>query len=100
MRKTINILWLEDDLQSTAHKSRTKIVGDILKKKGYEANIIPKGTFEEAKEQITQSLEDENAQMLFSSHLAKAWKNAKIFQFRAGKYRTLLCRRNTEFERL
>ena len=52
MRKTINILWLEDDLQSTAHKSRTKIVGDILKKKGYEANIIPKGTFEEAKEAL------------------------------------------------
>lgn len=52
MRKTINILWLEDDLQSTAHKSRTKIVGDILKKKGYEANIIPKGTFEEGKEAL------------------------------------------------
>ncbi|EGJ45108.1 hypothetical protein [Streptococcus sanguinis] len=52
MRKTINILWLEDDLQSTAHKNRTKIVGDILKKKGYEANIIPKGTFEEAKEAL------------------------------------------------
>lgn len=52
MRKTINILWLEDDLQSTAHKSRTKIVGDILKEKGYEANIIPKGTFEEAKEAL------------------------------------------------
>ena len=52
MRKTINILWLEDDLQSTAHKSRTKIVSDILKKKGYEANIIPKGTFEEAKEAL------------------------------------------------
>ena len=52
MRKTINILWLEDDLQSTAHKNRTKIVGDILKKKGYKANIIPKGTFEEAKEAL------------------------------------------------
>ena len=52
MRKTINILWLEDDLQSTAHKSRTKIVGDILKKKGYKANILPKGTFEEAKEAL------------------------------------------------
>lgn len=52
MRKTINILWLEDALQSTAHKRRTEIVGDILKKKGYEANIIPKGTFEEAKEAL------------------------------------------------
>lgn len=56
MRKTINILWLEDDLQSTAHKNRTKIVGDILKKKGYEANIIPKGTFEEAKEALKKDV--------------------------------------------
>ena len=83
MRKTINILWLEDDLQSTAHKNRTKIVGDILKKKGYEANIIPKGTFEEAKEALENTeridffisdfnLEQENTGLTYVEEIRKS----------------------------
>jgi foldase protein prsA len=61
-------------------QSSLKISDDELKKtyERYKYFNFQDQTFEEAKEQITQSLEDENAQMLFSSHLAKAWKNAKI----------------------
>lgn len=83
MRKTINILWLEDALQSTAHKRRTEIVGDILKKKGYEANIIPKGTFEAAKEALENTeridffisdfnLEQENTGLSYVEEIRKS----------------------------
>ena len=49
MRKLINILWLEDALQSGSHSKRVKIVENHLRKKGYDSNFIFKVTFNDAK---------------------------------------------------
>lgn len=42
-------MWLEDDLKSTAHSKRKRVVREILSQKGYEANFFEKNTFEDAK---------------------------------------------------
>lgn len=55
MRKTINILWLEDNLKSGAHTNRVGIVEKILENKGYDTSIIPKATFEEAKQALEEN---------------------------------------------
>ncbi|KXU01677.1 hypothetical protein SCODD09_01091 [Streptococcus constellatus] len=55
MRKSINILWLEDDLKSKAHTKRVEIVRKYLESKGYETNLIPKDTFEEAKRSLEEN---------------------------------------------
>lgn len=39
MRERINVLWLEDELNSMSHKVRKKVVKDILEEKGYNPNI-------------------------------------------------------------
>lgn len=49
LRQEINILWLEDDLQSNAHSNRKELVEEILGDKGYEARIVERRTFGEAK---------------------------------------------------
>lgn len=48
MRRNIEILWLEDELNSPAQENRVDDVNYILKEKGYTANIHQKKTFEEA----------------------------------------------------
>lgn len=48
MREDINILWLDDELNSYAHDERKEIVKDILEDKGYKAVFRECSTFEEA----------------------------------------------------
>lgn len=48
MREDINILWLDDELNSYAHDERKEIVKDILEDKGYKAVFKECSTFEEA----------------------------------------------------
>ena len=45
LRQEINILWLEDDLLSDAHRNRKELVEEILGDKGYEARIVELRTF-------------------------------------------------------
>lgn len=52
MRQNINILWLDDELESDAHAERKEIVNDILKDKGYKAVFKEFSTFEEASEEL------------------------------------------------
>lgn len=52
MRQEINILWLEDDLTMDAHTYRKELVEDILKDKGYEAQIREFRTFEDARREL------------------------------------------------
>ncbi|RRD38468.1 peptidylprolyl isomerase [Leptotrichia sp. OH3620_COT-345] len=57
-----------------------KINDDELKKvyERYKYFNFQDQTFEQAKPQLIETLNNENAEMLISSHLAKAWQNAKI----------------------
>ena len=52
MRQKINILWLEDELESSAHEERKEIVNDILEDKGYKAVINEFSNFEEADNEL------------------------------------------------
>ena len=52
MRQEINILWLEDDLTMDAHTYRKELVEDILKDKGYKAQIKEFRTFEDARKEL------------------------------------------------
>ena len=52
MRQEINILWLEDDLTMDAHTYRKELVEDILKDKGYKAQIKEVRTFEDARKEL------------------------------------------------
>ncbi|MGT2755731.1 response regulator [Streptococcus ovuberis] len=52
MREDINILWLDDELNSDAHDERKEIVKDILEDKGYKAVFKECSTFEEADEEL------------------------------------------------
>ncbi|MDO5088972.1 MAG: peptidylprolyl isomerase [Leptotrichiaceae bacterium] len=61
-------------------QSSLKIDDSELKKvyERYKYFNFQDQTFEQAKPQLLETLNAENAEMLISSHLAKAWKNAKI----------------------
>lgn len=52
LRQEINILWLEDDLTMDAHTYRKELVEDILKDKGYKAQIKEFRTFEDARKEL------------------------------------------------
>jgi len=52
VRQKINILWLEDELESSAHEERKEIVNDILEDKGYKAVINEFSNFEEADNEL------------------------------------------------
>lgn len=52
MRQDINILWLDDELDSDAHDERKIIVSDILEDKGYKAVFKECSTFENAIEEL------------------------------------------------
>ena len=55
MRQEINILWLEDDLTMDAHTYRKELVEDILKDKGYKAQIKEFKTFEDARKELVSA---------------------------------------------
>lgn len=55
MRQEINILWLEDDLTMDAHTYRKELVEDILKDKGYKAQIKEFRTFEDARKELASA---------------------------------------------
>ncbi|TWT11977.1 response regulator [Streptococcus sp. sy004] len=52
MRQDINILWLDDELDSDAHEERKFIVSDILEYKGYKAVFKECSTFENAIDEL------------------------------------------------
>lgn len=55
LRQEINILWLEDDLTMDAHTYRKELVEDILKDKGYKAQIKEFKTFEDARKELVSA---------------------------------------------
>lgn len=55
LRQEINILWLEDDLTMDAHTYRKDLVEDILKDKGYKAQIKEFKTFEDARKELVSA---------------------------------------------
>jgi Parvulin-like peptidyl-prolyl isomerase len=69
-------------LEKVAEKieSSSKISDEELKKayERYKYFNFQDQTFEEAKPQLIETLNGDNEQMLISSYLVKAWKNAKI----------------------
>ncbi|HHJ8409185.1 TPA: response regulator, partial [Streptococcus pyogenes] len=52
MRQDINILWLDDELDSDAHDERKVIVSDILEDKGYKAVFKEYSNFRDANEEL------------------------------------------------
>lgn len=52
MRQDVNILWLDDELESDAHDERKTIVSDILTDKGYKAVFKECSNFEDANEEL------------------------------------------------
>ncbi|WP_312314336.1 hypothetical protein [Streptococcus parasuis] len=53
MRQDINILWLDDELSSSAHEERKEIVSGILEDKGYRAVVKECSTFVEAEKELS-----------------------------------------------
>ncbi|HEM3665406.1 TPA: hypothetical protein U1C77_001052 [Streptococcus suis] len=53
MRQDINILWLDDELSSSAHEERKEIVSGILEDKGYRAVVKECSTFVEAVKELS-----------------------------------------------
>ncbi|MCQ8261223.1 hypothetical protein NF418_06975 [Streptococcus suis] len=53
MRQDINILWLDDELSSSAHEERKEIVSGILEDKGYRAVIKECSSFVEAERELS-----------------------------------------------
>ncbi|HEM6272418.1 response regulator [Streptococcus suis] len=53
MRQDINILWLDDELSSSAHEERKEIVSGILEDKGYRAKIKECSSFVEAESELS-----------------------------------------------
>lgn len=52
MRRTVNIVWLEDKQQDGIYKQNTAIVEKLIKEKGYTPEIHPFLTIQEAREAI------------------------------------------------
>jgi len=53
VRQDINILWLDDELSSSAHEERKEIVSGILEDKGYRAVVKECSTFVEAEKELS-----------------------------------------------
>lgn len=49
MRRTVEVIWLEDRLGDRGHERRLKFVKSAIEKKGYESNIEQVSNLEEAK---------------------------------------------------
>lgn len=55
MRKNVEVLWLDDELSGFSHKIRKSTVEDLLKEKGYVANIIEFEDFHSAYTELSST---------------------------------------------